>query len=120
MKFLADLCISQSSVKWLREQGHEAVHARDINLHRAADEEIIGTARANGMIVLTCDLDFGDIMAASREKYPSVLIFRLDNSVPGNINRRLLQVLQESYIALSEGALIIVEEARHRVRLLPV
>jgi hypothetical protein len=51
---------------------------------------------------------------------PSVLIFRLDNGLPLAVNKRLDQVIQESYIALSAGALIIVEDARHRVRLLPV
>lgn len=46
--------------------------------------------------------------------------FLADMGLPLNVNRRLEQVLQESYIALSGGALIIVEDARHRVRLLPV
>jgi predicted nuclease of predicted toxin-antitoxin system len=120
MKFLADMGIAQSTVKWLVEQGHEATHVRDLNLNRASDESIIATAREGGSIVLTCDLDFGDIMAISGEKSPGIIIFRLENSRSGNINRRLQQVLQESSAALSEGALIIVEDARHRVRLLPV
>lgn len=120
MRFLADMGLSQSTVKWLREQGHDAVHVRERQMHCAADEEIVGMARTEARIVLTCDLDFGDIMAVNREKLPSVLIFRLASSVPQNVNRRLEQVLQESYIALSEGAIVIVEDARHRVRFLPI
>lgn len=120
MKFLADMGIAQSTVKWLREQGHDAVHVRDFHMYKASDEEIIAKARQQGSTVLTCDLDFGDIMAATGEKLPGVIIFRLENSKPVNINKRLKQVLQESSTALLEGALIIVEDARHRVRLLPV
>jgi predicted nuclease of predicted toxin-antitoxin system len=36
MKFLADMGIAQSTVKWLVEQGHEATHVRDLNLNRAS------------------------------------------------------------------------------------
>jgi len=49
-----------------------------------------------------------------------VIIFRLENETPKNVNRRLEQVLDESSDALEKGAIISVEEARHRVRLLPI
>jgi hypothetical protein len=69
---------------------------------------------------ITCDLDFGDIMAVTGDVSPDIIICRLENSKPENINKRLKQVLRESSKALAEGALVIVEETRHRVRLLPV
>ena len=120
MKFLADMGLSQTTVTWLREHGHDVVHLRDLGMCRAGDNEIVDLARAQGRVVLTFDLDFGDIMAASRKRLPSVLIFRLYNGLPLAVNKRLDQVIQESYIALSAGALIIVEDARHGVRLLPI
>ncbi len=120
MKFLVDMGVSQAVVKWLREQGHDAMHVRDENMHRASDSEIVQKAREDGRIVITCDLDFGDIMSALGEQYPSVIIFRLDNETPSNVIRRLEQVLHESYEALQKGAIISTEETRHRVRLLPV
>jgi len=82
--------------------------------------EIISKAGREGCIALTCDLDFGDIMSASREKYPSVIIFRLEDETPLNVNKRLHQVLQESTAALLKGAIICVEETRYGVRLLPI
>lgn len=112
--------IAQSTVKWLLEQGHAASHVRDLHMHQASDEEIIAKAKQEGSIVLTCDLDFGDIMAVTGDKSPGIIIFRLENSKPDNINKRLKQVLQESSASLHKGALIIVEDARHRVRLLPI
>jgi predicted nuclease of predicted toxin-antitoxin system len=120
MKFLADMGISQSTVKWLRQQGYDTIHIRDLNMHRAADDTIIEIASKDKRIVLTCDLDFGDIMAVSRKKTPSIILFRLENSTPAHLNERLTQVLSDSYIPLKEGAIIIVEETRHRVRLLPI
>ncbi len=111
--------ISYSTVQWLLEHGHDAVHLRAIEMHRASDAEIVKKASREGSVILTCDLDFGDIMSVSGEKYPSVIIFRLENETPANINKRLTQVLQESHSAIEEGAIVIVEDSRHRVRLLP-
>lgn len=89
-------------------------------MQRASDAEIVRRASGEGSAILTCDLDFGDIMAASRERHPSVIIFRLENETPGNVNERLAQVLKESSPALLRGSIIIVEDTRHRVRLLPL
>ena len=120
MKFLADMGISQSSINWLREKGLDAIHLREERLHKISDIEIIEKARRENRIILTCDLDFGDIMAMSSGICPSVIIFRLENETPKNVNRRLEQVLDESFDALEKGAIISVEEVRHRVRLLPI
>lgn len=120
MRFLADMGISQSTVNWLRDNGYEAVHLKEEGLQRISDGEIVAKAMKEGRVILTCDLDFGDIMAASSKAWPTVIIFRLENERPQNINRRLLQVLEESFDALEKGAIVSVEETRHRIRFLPV
>jgi len=120
MEFLADMGISQTVVAWLREQGHYAIHVRDEDMHRASDADIVKKAKDEQLIVLTCDLDFGAIMSALSDQYPSVVIFRLGNEVPLNVIRRLRQVFDESSNALKKGAIISVEETRHRVRALPL
>lgn len=118
--FLADMGISQATVKWLREQGFDAFHVRDMNMYRATDAEILEKAKNHEHIVLTCDLDFGEILSATGEDCPSIVIFRLENETPGHINKRLKQVLQESSEVLIQGAIIVVEEGRHRIRKLPI
>jgi len=120
MKFIADMGISQTTVKWLKAQGFDAIHVRDLSMHRSSDTEIVKKAKREKRIVLTCDLDFGDIVSASGEKCPSVIILRLENETPNNVNSRLKQVLKESSEDLEKGAIISVEETRHRVRPLPL
>lgn len=120
MKFLADMGVSQTTVKWLNKQGFNATHVRDVNMNRSLDAEILSKAKAEGRIVLTCDLDFGDLLSASGEYSPSVIIFRLENETPANVIKRLNQVLQESPDALTKGSIIVVEEGRYRVRKLPI
>ena len=51
---------------------------------------------------------------------PSVILFRLSDERPDTVNRRLGAVLAEQTTALAAGALILVEDARYRVRRLPV
>ena len=77
MKFLADMGISQSSVNWLRQNGNDVIHLREEGLHRATDAEIVEKATRERRAILTCDLDFGDLMATSGELCPSIIILRL-------------------------------------------
>lgn len=73
MQFLADMGISRSSVQWLVSLGHEAKHLRDEGLQRLADEKIFEKARKENSIILTFDLDFGEIAAFVSEQGPSII-----------------------------------------------
>jgi predicted nuclease of predicted toxin-antitoxin system len=70
--------------------------------------------------VLTHDLDFGDLMAASGAITPSVVIFRLRNMRPKSVNRYLRQVIERFRVELERGAIITVTEGNLRVRELPI
>jgi len=109
-----------STVASLREAGHDAVHLRDEGLHKIEDSDILGRARSESRIVLTFDLDFADLLAASGEKLPSVIIFRLRNQTPSSVRPRLFEVLSECETDLTAGAVVVVEETRYRVRRLPI
>jgi predicted nuclease of predicted toxin-antitoxin system len=77
VRFLAGMGVSLTTVEALRGANHDAVHLRDEGLIRLADPDIAAKAIAEGRIVLTFDLDFGDILATARSEAPSVAIFRL-------------------------------------------
>ncbi len=64
MKFLA-VGISPRMVAFLRAQGYEDVHLRKQGLERLADVAVLVKAREEGFILLTHDLDFGELIAAS-------------------------------------------------------
>ncbi len=120
MRFLADMGVSQQVVEWLRLKGHEAVHLRDEGLQRLPNGEIFQKAGREQRIVLTFDLDFGEIVAASGGQIVSVILFRLRNTRTGFVIQRLDDVLNHSSADLSQGAIVIVEDGRHRVRSLPI
>jgi len=85
VNFLADAGLSLTTVRWLRECGHDAVHVREPGLQRLADSEIMEKARREGRIVLTFDLDFTDLLALGLRDSPSVIIFRLHNETPAAV-----------------------------------
>ncbi len=120
MKFLADMGVAWRIVEWLRQHNHDAVHLRELNLIRMPDDEIFAKAKSEGRIILTFDLDFGEIVAASSNKIPSVITFRLHNTWTPHVIGRLRKVLNDSSEALQKGAIITVEENRHRIRHLPI
>jgi predicted nuclease of predicted toxin-antitoxin system len=120
MRFLADMGVAQRVVQWLRAQGHDAVHLRDENLHRLPNGEIFKKAHLEKRILLTFDLDFGEILALSANRAVSVILFRLQNARAQHLINRLRKVLEDTTKALEEGAIVVVEETRHRVRRLPI
>jgi predicted nuclease of predicted toxin-antitoxin system len=120
VRFLADAGVSPTTVEFLRGMGHEALHVREIGLQRASDREIIKRARVDSSVVLTFDLDFGEILALGVLARPSVVIFRLSDERPASVNRRLQTVINERSEDLVAGSLILVEDDRYRVRKLPI
>ncbi len=77
-------------------------------------------ARDENRILLTHDLDFGELIAASGDKLPSIVIFRLRNMSPENVNRYISDILKWHREKLEQGTIISVTEGQIRVRLLPV
>ena len=120
MRFLVDNCVDVRVAEWLRSQGHSAIHLRDEDLQRLPDGEIFLKAASERRIVLTFDLDFSEIAALSRGELTSVIVLRTQNARFQSVVDRLSAVLLESAPALDKGAVISVEESRHRVRYLPI
>jgi len=120
MRFLADMGVAQRVVQWLRSEGHDAVHLREENLHRLPNGAIFEKAHAEKRIILTFDLDFGEILALSAGRSVSVILFRLHNTRTEHVLDRLSKVLGESKPALEHGAIVVVEETRRRIRHLPL
>jgi predicted nuclease of predicted toxin-antitoxin system len=120
MRFLADMGISPRTVEFLRVLGHDAIHLHEEKLDQLPDRGVLAKALNEGRVILTHDLDFGELMAASGGKLPSVIIFRLRNMRPERVNAYLEQAIVQHETALERGAIIAVTERQIRVRLLPL
>jgi predicted nuclease of predicted toxin-antitoxin system len=120
MKFLADMGISPRTVAFLRSQGHDAVHLHEQGLDRLEDSAILEKARNEGRVLLTHDLDFGELLAAAGTALPSVVIFRLQNMRPERINDYLETIISRYAGSLQMGSIASVNERQIRIRHLPI
>ena len=120
MKILIDLNLSPSWVQFFADHKIEAVHWSHVGSVSAADSEILAYAAARNLIVFTHDLDFGALLAASRQNAPSVLQIRTQDVLPATLGPVLLRILETCRHHLESGALVTVEAGQNRIRMLPI
>jgi predicted nuclease of predicted toxin-antitoxin system len=116
VKFLADMGVSPATVAFLRKHGHEAARLPEVGLERRPDAEIIAYAMRHKQVVLTFDLDYPALLALNPSSRASAVIFRTLSAEPEWINQRLSETLAFVTDALTEGAIVVVEDHRVRVR----
>ena len=112
--------VSMVTVRELREVGVDIVHLRELGLQQLPDDQILGQAASERRVVVTFDLDFGHLLAASRAPYPSVVIMRLKDQRPSAVTPRLRLVNTECEAQLAAGVVVLVGERGYRVRPLPI
>jgi predicted nuclease of predicted toxin-antitoxin system len=120
MRLLLDMNLAPRWCGRLIEGGHEAVHWSSVGEGEATDAEILAYAKDHGFIVLTHDLDFGAILAATGGDGPSVAQIRAEDPSPEAIGVLLLAGLRQMADDLNAGALVTIEPGRSRLRLLPL
>jgi predicted nuclease of predicted toxin-antitoxin system len=120
MKLLVDMNLSPEWVTVLAAAGHDVVHWSTVGNIRAEDLEIMTWARQQGRVVFTHDLDFGTILALTQEAGPSVIQVRTQDVSPAGISAMVVGALRQFQGVLETGAIVVLDETRQRVRILPL
>ncbi len=120
MRFLVDMNLAVPVAAWLRGRGHDAVHLLEAGLGDLPDSGVLAKAHAEGRVLLTCDLDFGEIIARTGGRGVSLVVFRMFAVDPPRVIQRLDKILASYGAVLAQGAVVVVDETRVRVRRLPL
>ena len=120
LKLLIDMNLSPSWAPTLRKRGWQAGHWSTVGDPRANDRDIMDWAVARQYVVFTHDLDFGTMLALSHKAGPSVLQVRTADTLPDYLEVSVIAALNQHEADLSAGALVVVDESRSRVRVLPI
>ena len=112
--------LSPSWVERLARHGFEAVHWSTIGAATAPDVEILTWANEHAFVLITNDLDFSAILAACGEASPSVVQIRTQDLLSDVVVSIVAKALDAHRVDIERGALLSIDEAGTRVRVLPL
>jgi len=121
MRFLIDNALSPVVAEGLRQADHDAIHVRNLGLAAADDKTIFEYADRDQRVIVSADTDFGTILAIRNVPKPSVILFR--GATPRNpIDQAKLLIANLGEIApsIENGAVVVLEPQRIRIRTLPM
>jgi predicted nuclease of predicted toxin-antitoxin system len=120
LKIVIDMNLGVDWVICLQHAGHEAAHWSSIGRLDDDDAAIMNWAASNDHAVLTADLDFGTLLAASRIPWPSVIQLRTPKTLASYAGSIVIEALRQCGRDIEVGALITIYADRFRVRPLPI
>ncbi|MCL2807955.1 MAG: DUF5615 family PIN-like protein [Coriobacteriia bacterium] len=104
---------------YLSSFGLDCVHWSTVGCAGATDIEIILYAKEHGYSIVTHDLDFSAILAATKEARPSVVQIRSIDLNPRTIGVQVAKAIITMESELQLGALVTIDPGKTRLRLLP-
>lgn len=120
LRIVVDMNLSVEWTHLLEQEGWSAIHWSSIGDPRADDATIMDWALRNGYVVFTHDLDFGTALALTHAGGPSVIQMRGQRVLPEHVGPVLLAAVKQYQEELTVGALVVIEQAKNRVRVLPL
>jgi predicted nuclease of predicted toxin-antitoxin system len=114
VRILADECCQADVIAALREAGHDVLSVRETD-PGIADDAVASLANRDGRILLTEDLDFGELAVRHGLVRTGVILLRIADVDRGKKRLRLVQLL-DTEPARVPGHFVLVETGRFRFR----
>ncbi|HME01340.1 MAG TPA: DUF5615 family PIN-like protein [Terriglobia bacterium] len=100
----------------LRDLRHDVTTAAEEGLLSQPDTAVAAAAKDEGRILLTLDVEFGDLRKYPPGTHPGVILFRPRSFGPATVNRFVEGFVRSSDLRLLVGCVVIVDPTRVRVR----
>jgi predicted nuclease of predicted toxin-antitoxin system len=122
MRLLLDENLSHRICPLLLHAGHVAVHVTEIGLASSVDVDVLAHARRDDRVLVTCDHDFVQLLFASGDAKPSLMLTRDVDTLPSDRIAELLiaAITPELERLLAAGAIATLNSSGVRARELPL
>ena len=111
------------SPEWVQEfklHNIESVHWSTVGKYDAPDVLLMNWARENDHIIFTHDLDFGTALALTNAEKPSVIQVRTQNVSVRHLSKMVVSSINLYIDLLNKGALLVLDDDKKRIRILPL
>ena len=113
---LADHCVFEATVRLLEAAGYAVTRLREIAPTNSADSDVLALAVERDEVLLTNDLDFGDIVRYPPSDYCGVILLRIRPATEDKVHALLLRVLAEFGRARLRAGLLVIDRNKYRFR----
>jgi predicted nuclease of predicted toxin-antitoxin system len=116
MKLKLDENLSRHLAEPLTTFGHDVATAAAEGLLSLPDTEVAAAAKRENRMLLTLDLEFGDLRKYPPGSHPGVVLFRPRSFGPLAVNRFVEGFVRTTDLGTLTGCVVVVEPSRVRVR----
>ncbi|MBM4340513.1 MAG: hypothetical protein FJ110_13350 [Deltaproteobacteria bacterium] len=120
MKIKLDENISRHLKPHLQQVGHDIFTATEEGLTGKSDVEVGASAKSEGLILFTLDLEFADLRKFPPGTHPGIVLFRPLSMGPLATNRFIVNFVKETDMIALAGCTVVVDPTRVRIRRPPL
>ena len=118
MRLVADENIDRVLVEWLRRQGHDVIWIVEAT-RGVSDDRVVVDARAEHRVILTADLDYGELVFHQGQHVAGIVLLRFQTTSPEQLLTRFIAGWKQIE-SVATGAFTVMSNDKVRVRPLPL
>jgi predicted nuclease of predicted toxin-antitoxin system len=116
MRLKLDENLSRHLKPILSHLKHDVTTAQEEGVLSQPDTVVAARAKAEGRMLFTLDLDFGNLTKYAPGTHPGIILFRPVSFGPTSVNRMVEAWVRTSDLDSLAGCVVVVEPQRMRIR----
>lgn len=116
LEFLADECVGDPTIKFLRSLGFSVVTVWDLGLRASPNATLLKKAIREHKVFLTADLDFSNILVYPPSGHCGIILLKISRQVEDEVHSNFKKLLEELKASDFDKTLLIVDRNKYRIR----
>ncbi len=116
MRFLIDQDVYQMTIYKLIEWGHDVITAKQLEMHRASDRDLLSKSNESDRLFITRDKDFGALVFLEEKVSKGVILLRIEPQTIEMGHYQLQRLFKEYTEKQLKQLFCVIEKNRYRIR----